>query len=154
MCSSGGSSTTTIPPELLAAYQGVVGSASNFYNKTPSQAYSNNPNAFVAGLTPTQEAGISNINATAGQAQPYYNLAGSQLAQGQQSANTVQSMGLGSMIGGYNNAQGYNQAAAGDIMNAQQMGANQINKFQSPYIQSVLQGTAGMLNQQNQQAAG
>ena len=232
MCNSGGtsSSTTTIPPEILQAYQGVVGAAGNLYNNTKAQNYSEDPNAFVAGLSPTQEAGIKNINAAAGQAQPYFNMATSQLAQGQQAANQQQYAGMANMCQAYQNAQGYNQAATGNVMNgqqvgrqlnqmalntacnaysgaqpynqqagnlyqgglglaqpynqqaggfynqaycsgspyiqqassligssvapvcAQQIGGKQINQFMSPYTNTVLQGTQGMLNQQNQQA--
>ena len=214
MCNSGGSSssTTTIPPEILQAYQGVASAAGNFYNNTKAQNYSEDPNAFVAGLSPTQEAGIKNINAAAGQAQPYFNMATSQLAQGQQAANQQQYAGMANMCQAYQNAQGYNQAATGDVMNgqqvgrqlnqmalntacnaysgtqpynqqaggfynqaycsgspyiqqassligssvapvcAQQIGGKQINQFMSPYTNTVLQGTQGMLNQQNQQA--
>lgn len=41
----------------------------------PFQRYSNDPNAFVAGLTPTQQQAISQAGATMGAYQPYYGAA-------------------------------------------------------------------------------
>jgi hypothetical protein len=70
----GGSTTvnkTEIPPEVLARYNAVNARAETVAQQ-PYQKYSNDPNAFVAGLTDTQTAGIQNTNAMAGAAQPYY----------------------------------------------------------------------------------
>jgi len=50
-------SQVTIPPEVLARYNAVNAQA-QAVAQTPFQQYSNNPNAFVAPLTPTQQAGI------------------------------------------------------------------------------------------------
>ena len=45
MCgTSKSTSTTTIPPELMQAYQGVVNAGQNFYNNVTPQNYSNDPN--------------------------------------------------------------------------------------------------------------
>ena len=55
-------SQVTIPPEVLARYNAVNAQAQQVA-QTPFQQYSNNPNAFVAPLTPTQQAGIINTNA-------------------------------------------------------------------------------------------
>lgn len=67
--SSTQSSTVTIPPEVMAQYQQVIGRANQITQK-PFQAYSQDPSAFVAPLTSTQQAGIANINAMQGMAQP------------------------------------------------------------------------------------
>ena len=247
----GKSSTTTqgvsIPPEVLARYNAVNARAETAAT-TPFQQYSSSPEAFVAPLTSTQMAGISNTNTAAGQAQPFYQSATNQLMGAQNAAqpyydaatgamaggqaagaagtgaaygtlnnaygisNPVQQAGIANMGQAYAGAQGYNQGAAqayGNAMgaaqpfnqaataqyygglaaaqplqqasaqsiygaqagaqpfqqvatglaaagaqgvNAQQIGAPQIGQFMSPYIASVLQGTQGMLNQQNQQA--
>jgi len=73
MC--GGTSTTTqsvsIPPEVLARYNAVNARAENVAN-TPFQPYTGQ---FVAGLTPTQQAGIAGTSAAANAAQPYYQAA-------------------------------------------------------------------------------
>ena len=70
----GGSTTvnkTEIPPEVLARYNSVNARAEKVAEQ-PYQKYSNDPNAFVAPLSQTQQAGIQNTNAMAGAAQPYY----------------------------------------------------------------------------------
>ena len=72
----GGSTTTSsvqIPPEVLARYNAVNAQAQTVAQQ-PFQQYSTDPNAFVAPLTSTQQAGITNTNAMAGAAQPYYQL--------------------------------------------------------------------------------
>ena len=52
--------TTTIPPEVLARYNAVNARAEQTAN-IPFQTYSTDPNAFVAPLTPVQQAAIGNI---------------------------------------------------------------------------------------------
>jgi GH24 family phage-related lysozyme (muramidase) len=64
-------STVSIPPEVLARYNAVNARAEEVA-KTPFQQYGGQ---FVAGLTPTQQAGIQNTSTAAGQAQPYYGAA-------------------------------------------------------------------------------
>ena len=81
----GGSTTTTnnvtqIPPEVLARYNAVNARAETVAQQ-PYQAYSQDPNAFVAPLSQTQQAGIQNTNAMAGAAQPYYGAATGLAAQ-------------------------------------------------------------------------
>ena len=82
----GGKSTTStqsvqIPPEVLANYNQAYGTALQA-SQQPFQQYGGQ---FVAPLSSTQMAGIQNINAAAGAAQPYYGAATNQLlnAQGQ-----------------------------------------------------------------------
>jgi muramidase (phage lysozyme) len=64
-------STVSIPPEVLARYNAVNARAEEVA-QTPFQQYGGQ---FVAGLTPTQQAGIQNTSAAASQAQPYYGAA-------------------------------------------------------------------------------
>ena len=64
-------STVSIPPEVLARYNAVNARAEEVA-QTPFQQYGGQ---FVAGLTPTQQAGIQNTSTAANQAQPYYNAA-------------------------------------------------------------------------------
>ena len=231
MCgSSKTSSTTSIPPEFLQAYQGVAGAAQNFYDTTKPQNYSDNPNDFVAQTNTQQRAGMSGVDNYANYAQPYYQSAtgtlfnaanqgymgtrqaqntalgagaaaapytgafnqelntglgagadyanksqasltaanqgaspynqsadyfGRQAYQNASPYNTMAGQGISAALQG---AQPYNYMATGlagagtQAVNADQIGGRQINQFMSPYIGSVLQGTAGMLNQQNQQA--
>ena len=53
--------TVSIPPEVLARYNAVNARAEQVAG-TPFQPYSYNPADFVAQLTPTQLAGIQNVN--------------------------------------------------------------------------------------------
>jgi len=112
MGGGGKTSTTTqqvsIPPEVMARYNAVNARAESVSN-TPFQQYSTDPSAFVAPLTATQRAGISGINASAQQAQPYYGAATEQLlsAQGMgqqglaQAGQTVgQAQQVGQALGG------------------------------------------------------
>lgn len=82
----GGTTTQTvsIPPEVLARYNAVNARAETVAN-TPFKQYSEDPNAFVAPLTPTQQAGIANTNQAAGMAQPYYDTASNMTMAGSQS---------------------------------------------------------------------
>ena len=74
----GKSGTTTqqvkIPPEVMARYNAVNARAEDVAQQ-PFQQYGTSANAFVAPLTATQQAGISNTNAAAGLAQPFYGAA-------------------------------------------------------------------------------
>jgi hypothetical protein len=101
----------------MARYNSVNATAENAA-KTPFQAYSQDPNAFVAGLTGTQQAGMNNTNAYAGAAQPYFGAATNTLNQAQQSA-TPWIGASGSTLGGaYGQAQGLNSQAVGQYYNA------------------------------------
>jgi len=64
-------SKVTIPPEVLARYNSVNAQAQTAAAQ-PFQQYSTDPNAFVAPLTSTQQAGIAGTNAAANLAQPYF----------------------------------------------------------------------------------
>jgi hypothetical protein len=75
-----------IPPEVMARYNAVNARAETVAQQ-PFQAYSNNANAFVAPLTPTQQAGIQNTNMMAGAAQPFYQAGAGLTAQGAQDVN-------------------------------------------------------------------
>ena len=65
------SSSTSIPPEVLARYNSVNAQAQSTASQ-PFQQYSSDPNAFVAPLNQQQQTGISNINQQAMAAQPAY----------------------------------------------------------------------------------
>lgn len=72
MCGSKGTSTTSStysPPASVQANYDYLANQAKSVAATPFQQYQGE---MVAGLTPTQEAGIQNVNASAGLAQPYY----------------------------------------------------------------------------------
>lgn len=119
----GGKTTTStsqvqIPPEVLARYNAVNTRAEDVAQK-PFQIYSTDPSAFVAQINPQQQAGISNINAAAGYAQPFVQAGTAATAAGMGPAN---------------------------------LGELNVDKYMSPYLANVVQSTAGLLDQQNQQA--
>ena len=97
----GGSSTQTvsIPPEVLARYNAVNARAEQVA-QTPFTPYSTDPNAFVADLTSSQKAGISNINAQQGAAN-----------QAVDAGQNLQMQGIGTAQTGQKQANAINQAA-------------------------------------------
>ena len=114
------SSTVAVPPEVLARYNSVNATAQSAAS-TPFQTYSTDPNAFVAPLTATQQAGINTTNQYATAAQPYMDAAAGLTMAGTQSADPSQ------------------------------IGAGQINQFMSPYLGDVMGSTEALQNQENQQ---
>jgi hypothetical protein len=115
------SQTIQIPPEVLARYNAVNARAEKASNRG-FQEYSSDPNAFVAGLTDAQKAGIQQTMDASGQAQ-----------------------------GAISDAYGITQGANRNV-DPSQLGASEINQYMNPYMQNVLGSTAALLNQQNQQA--
>lgn len=118
----GGSSSTTvsIPPEVIARYNAVNARAEETA-KQPFTEYSTDPNAFVAPLNATQQAGVAGANQYAQAAQPYYAQAADYTKQG---------------------------AAAVDPTKLDQ-GA--IDQYMSPYLNNVVGTTMANLRQQQQQ---
>ena len=108
-----------IPPEIMARYN-AVNTRAEAAASQPFKAYSQDPNAFVAPLTQTQQAGIQNINQAAGMTQPYMNAAAGLTMSGAQ--------GVGPLT------------------------QQQIQNYQNPYTQSVVDATMAGLRQQQGQA--
>jgi hypothetical protein len=110
-----------IPPEVMARYNAVNARAEDVAQR-PFQAYSNDPNAFVAPLNATQQAGIQNTNMMAGAAQPFYQNAAGLTAAGAQNVNP-QALNINQF---YNP---YTQAVADTTMQAlqQQQGMERSN---------------------------
>jgi len=72
VCGSKGSATTTssyTPPPSVQANYDMLSAQAQQVAATPFTPYTGE---MVAGLTPTQQAGIQNVNAAAAEAQPYY----------------------------------------------------------------------------------
>jgi hypothetical protein len=157
----GGSSTVSqvqIPPEVLARYNSVNARA-EAVGQQPYQAYSYDPNAFVAPLTGTQVAGMQNVNAMAGAAQPYYGAATDQLMQAQQQgqqamAPAYQQLGQAQDIGSqYANTANQQYYRAQDIGSQYAGGAGQqygqAMGLAQPYYQAAAQGLGAALNYAN-----
>jgi hypothetical protein len=140
-------------------YQGATQQLSqgiNAGNQLAAQSYNTLGNAQqqAAGI---QGTALNNFNAAYAGAQPYNEAAGNLYQEGLQQGRdfTGQSaFGTQQALAG---AQPFQQAATqymgsgAQAVNPTELGANEINKYMSPYLSTVLQGTAGLLNQQNQQ---
>jgi len=103
MC--GGTAQTTqqvqIPPEVMQNYRAVNARATEVA-ATPFQQYSTDPNAFVAPLNQTQQAGIQNISNAGGISQPYFQGATSALMGGQAAATPYYGEATQQLLGGLN----------------------------------------------------
>ena len=166
--SSTSTSSVSIPPEVLARYNSVNTRAEN----VAEQGFTPYEGQFVAPLTQTQQAGISNISQAAGAAQPYFEAATQSLLSGAAQAQPYYDAATQSLTTGQAGANQFNQAAAGNITGAQagaqpyqelatgyalagsqgvQPGQLNTQAYMSPYIQSVADPTFAALRQQQQQ---
>lgn len=122
----GKTSTTTqatsqsIPSDVLARYNSVNARAQQAATQ-PFTQYSPDPNAFVAPLTSTQQAGISNINQAQNIPGAFFQAATPLAFSGAESVNP------GAIDGGT------------------------INQYMSPYLSTVLNTTSGLIDRQNAQ---
>ena len=112
--------SVSIPPEVLARYNAVNTRAEETAQR-PFQQYSSDPNAFVAPLSQTQQAGIAGTNAAAGAAQPYYQAATGMAMQGAGPTNVGQLTG------------------------------KDIGYYMNPFVENVAQPTSQLLRQQQEQ---
>lgn len=119
-----------IPPEVMARYRAVNTRAETVAGQ-PFQPYSSDPNAFVAPLTPTQVAGMQNINQAAGMAQPYFNTAAGLTLGGAQGVGPLTQQ----QIGYYQNP--YTQAVVGSTLaGLQQQQGQQLAQQQANAIRA------------------
>jgi hypothetical protein len=171
----GKTGTTTqkvsIPPEVLARYNSVNARAEQVAS-TPFQPYNGQ---FVAGITPTQQAGINATTQYAQSAQPYYQAATGQLGQAQNQGQAAIQQAFGSLGQGADVGQQYAQAAtrgigsalqgaqpyqagatAAAMAGAQSLTPENINiqGYMNPYNQAVADTTFQALRQQQQQEMG
>lgn len=108
-------STYTPPKEVMENYRYVTDLAKQVAN-TPYERYKGE---LVAGMTPTQKAGIQNVNRAQGMALPYFKRA---------------------------NNLAYDAATAGDTKN---FGQEDIDPYMSPYLNNVVGSTMANLEEQN-----
>lgn len=78
-------SSVTIPPEVLARYNAVNARAET----AASGSFQPYTGQFVAGMTPTQQAGVAGTNAAANLAQPFYQAGAGLTAQGSQAVGPL-----------------------------------------------------------------
>lgn len=132
---SGGKTQTAtqqvqIPPEVMARYNAVNKRAETAAAQ-PFQAYSQDPSAFVAPLTATQQAGIQNINQAAGMTQPYFNTAAGLTMSGAQGVGPLTQQ----QIQYYQNP--FTQSVVGSTLaNLQQQQGQQLSQQQAEAIKA------------------
>lgn len=153
---SNSSSQVQIPKDVLQRYRAVNNFAEQVASQ-PFQQYSQDPNAFVAPLTGTQQAGIQNVNAAQGITDPYFQGAGSALTSGAQAALPLYDSANENIQGGLAGAAPYQGMATGlglagaRAVNPGEVDSAAINKYMSPYLSNVVDTTMANLRQQQQQ---
>lgn len=164
----------TIPPDVLARYNAVNAQAQTTA-ATPFQRYGNNASDFVAQVNPQQTEGINTINQGAGAFQPYLTQATSAINNAGANASGYNTGATSALNTGFGAAQPLNTQALGQIgagiagasplnglASAFTFGSGQavdptnldqaaIQKYFSPYLQSVIDPTQRALMQQNAQ---
>jgi len=136
---------------------GSLNNALNVGNQFAGQS-SNTLNTAYGEGAGIQRGALDNLSAAYASAQPYNQVAGGLYEQGLAQGSNITGQSLAGTQQALAGARPY-QGMATDYMtsgaqavNPYDLGADQINKYMSPYLNTVLQGTAGILNQQNQQA--
>ena len=151
--SSTSTSSVNIPPQILQRYENVNNIASQVAQQ-PYQQYSTDPNAYVAPLTSTQQAGIYNTNQYAGAAQPYIQAAANATSNAVNSTAPYFGQAAQTTLGAQQAAQPY-YGAAGALTAAgagpANLGQLQTNRYMSPYLQDVVSQQIAAQNLQNAQ---
>lgn len=146
----------TAQPYYQAATQqlgGAQATALPFYGQAASQtAQAQDIGSRMAGLSSQTLGGAQDVGSRLA------NLSYESLYGGQQAAQTPQQQAYGAYNQAYSGAQPYQAAATGltlagaQAVNPGELGPQQINQYMSPYLANVLQSTAALQNQMNQQA--
>lgn len=125
LCTASPTTSTYSPnPTALNEYQNILTRANNVAG-TPYQPYGGQ---MVAGLDPTQQAGINNVNNASGIAQPYLNTAAGYAGQGAAPVDSVSA----------NDISRYESPYQNDVINATMANINEVNGQQ----QNQLRGNA------------
>ena len=156
-------STSSLPPQISADYQGLVNRATGVAN-TPYQPYQGEG---VAPLTPQTLTGLNQVNNTSQEAQPYLNTAAnmttgalgnlnSGISNNLSTVNPQIESTIGNVNSGVNSAVGQGssliQQGAAPV-GATPWSGSAIQQYMNPYTQSVINATQGEFNNQNQQQA-
>ena len=140
MCGSTGTSTSTNTTLPTAAAQANYDKLSSLAWNTYNQPYQQYTGEMVAGLSPTEQTGIQNINAAAGLAQPYFAQATADINQGQSYAlpkidAAYNQVGLGQQLGSQ-----YNQNATNTLNAAYSELTPQVRQQESAVNAALGQG--------------
>lgn len=139
MCGGGTTQTSTvsIPPEVLKNYQEVFGIGKQIASK-PFVPYSKDPNAFVAGMTPTQQASLENINAIQGMASGDVAQGQGMIGRGVGQGSDLQRASLGTAAEG----QGIGSQLFGKSLGTSEAGLGAAAQIYGQAMPSIARGTA------------
>ena len=135
---------------------GSLNNALNVGNQYAGQS-SNTLNAAYGEGSGIQRNALDNLGAAYASAQPYNQVAGGLYQQGLAQGSDITGRSLAGTQQALAGAQPYQGVATNymtsgaQAVNPTELGADEINRYMSPFLGTVLQGTAGLLNQQNQQ---
>jgi hypothetical protein len=135
---------------------GSLNNALNVGNQYAGQS-SNTLNAAYGEGSGIQRNALNNLGAAYASAQPYNQAAGGLYQQGLAQGSDITNRSLAGTQQALAGAQPYQGIATNymtsgaQAVNPTELGADEINRYMSPFLGTVLQGTAGLLNQQNQQ---
>lgn len=135
---------------------GSLNNALNVGNQYAGQS-SNTLNAAYGEGSGVQRNALNNLGAAYASAQPYNQVAGGLYQQGLAQGSDITGRSLAGTQQALAGAQPYQGVATNymtsgaQAVNPTELGADEINRYMSPFLGTVLQGTAGLLNQQNQQ---
>jgi GH24 family phage-related lysozyme (muramidase) len=168
------SQTVSIPPEVLARYNAVNSRAEQVAQK-PFTSYSQDPSAFVAPLTSSQQAAVGNVNQLMGSYAPDISTGQQAMTAGASAAAPLVQAGLGSTLGAQQQAQGIYQGALAGILGGTQAGQqataqaqgylpgatqnitpmafsqDAVQQYMSPYMSNVVAAQQALQGQQNAQ---
>ena len=111
-----------------------------------------------AAANPLQQQAQAGLAGAFGAAQPFNMAAAGQYMQGAEQGRGLVGQSYGLTQEALGRAQPFQgmatqyMGAGAQAVNPMALGADQINQYMSPYLSTVLQGTAGLQNQMNQQA--
>jgi hypothetical protein len=111
-----------------------------------------------AAANPLQQQAQAGLAGAFGAAQPFNMAAAGQYMQGAEQGRGLAGQSYGLTQEALGRAQPFQgmatqyMGAGAQAVNPMALGADQINQYMSPYLSTVLQGTAGLQNQMNQQA--
>lgn len=153
----GGKTATTtqsvsIPPEVMARYNAVNARAEQVAGR-PFQSYGTTPEAFVAPLTPTQQAGIQATNVYSQAAQPFYGAATGLTLAGAQNVGPLTRGQIGYYESPYTEAVAMPTYAALRQQQGQELAQQQANAIRSGAAFGERSGLE-RANLQRQQALG
>ena len=140
--------TVAIPPSVLAQYNSVNQRA----NQTADTQFQQYGGEFVAPVNGQQGVGIAGIDSNANAAQPYYASAGANLYDAQGATAGYNTGAENTLTGAQSATAPVNSAAeAQTAASSAPLSGADIQRYLSPYLNTVLGSESALLNQNNQE---